>query len=107
VEGLLEIATDLPAWSRERNEDCKAALLRFVLARDRLVAAGHPAAASEKIRRLDDKIDHFGKRCGLRRSRWLRLPVVARELSSRRYGRYSQGTVSALNDLVRSISGAE
>lgn len=57
---------------------------------------GHPALA-----RCRAKAAHFRARAEMSQHRWLRFPMVMKELFGLRYHRYSSGTKSLAKDLVR------
>ncbi len=56
--------------------------------------------ATEALRDVHDRARHLRIRGSLSDSRLARIGPIAKELRSRRYGRYSAGVLSALQDLV-------
>jgi glycosyltransferase involved in cell wall biosynthesis len=101
AQRLSAMRADFAAYSTQAHSNCAAALTRFTLARDRLLAEGNLAENGRAMSQLRAKIDHFHARAELPRSRWARLPIVTRELLCRRYRRYSQGLFSVAQDLLR------
>jgi glycosyltransferase involved in cell wall biosynthesis len=72
--------------------------------RARSFVEGHGGAlqplATDGLRDLHDRARHLRIRGSLPDSRFARLGPIAKELRSRRYGRYSAGVLSALQDFV-------
>ncbi len=62
------------------------------------------AQLGDHIARLQDIMIHYRLRGQLSPKRLQRLGPIARELLTRRYHRYSKGTLSAIKDLVRDAS---
>ncbi len=70
----------------------------FDLATDRLRSQSRFSVAPDRIRQLDAKVDHWRRRVQMREMQW-RFPAVLAELASGRYGPYSLGWKSVLQDL--------
>jgi hypothetical protein len=96
-----DMLVDFQSYSDRGKQNCAAALTRFTLAYERLVAKGKLGPDSWALSQLRAKIAHFRVRTELPQSRWARLPLIARELLNRRYHRYSRGLLSVANDLTR------
>lgn len=79
------------------REACEAAADRYAEALDRL--RGVPGVPAERLRRLDDKIEHHRRRAAMRTPGTWRLPRVVRELWRGNYRRYSLGWKAAAQDL--------
>lgn len=68
--------------------------------RQRLCAHADTFGAGPALRTVDDMLLHYEGRGHLPRSRLQRLPVILRELMTRRYHRYGRGLRSAVKDFV-------
>lgn len=68
--------------------------------RSRLLERSEDFDCTAAVRRLDEHIYHLRTREDLPKSKFKRLPHVARELVTRRYHLYSKGLQSALKDLL-------
>lgn len=95
---------DFPSRLTEATGDDSS--LAFELAHGKYVHARDRFSAVKAVRdprgleRLEEKMLHFKARQDLPRQAWRRLPVVIRELSSRRYHKYSSGMKSAAKDIL-------
>jgi hypothetical protein len=79
--------------------------LFYELARVRLLEfADRLPNASQRIRRLDEKLAFLRARAALPATRWKRLPYALRELTAQRYHHYAMGLESFGSDLLHSGS---
>jgi glycosyltransferase involved in cell wall biosynthesis len=92
VEGLRE------AMNRTNPFDRMISIAETV--RTRLVERREVFDGTAALRSLDKRIYHFRARTELPENKIKRLPVVLRELTSRRYHHYSNGLHSAVKDLL-------
>jgi Glycosyl transferase family 2 len=84
-----------PALDRDAGHALQIATLRSALER----LAGH-GARPEALAALREQIAHLERRAALPPGRLERLPLVAAELASGRYRRWSRGAASAARDLL-------
>jgi glycosyltransferase involved in cell wall biosynthesis len=68
--------------------------------RSRIVERSEEFDCSAALRNLDEHIHHFRTRSALPENKLKRLPLVLREVASRRYHLYSNGLHSAVKDLL-------
>lgn len=104
--GLTALITGQARSAADRaNANTYAAALRTaMIVRDRLTATSSEFDSSKARAELSALIKHLEARANLNESVWLRLPSVLRELFSFRYSRFSNGTASALKDLIKGNS---
>lgn len=115
--GVLSIPQPLQAWRQHQKQQSggfprgftsKAAqrsepLEVMLAALEARIESPPPQAGAPDRRVLDELksfVAHLRTRAGLPASRPLRLPIVIRELTQRKYSRYSSGVLSAIKDLV-------
>lgn len=85
---------------QENNPDSyKKRLEFFTVLRERLLADRSFPARAGFLNALSARITHYEARSAMPRGRVRRVPIIARELVSRRYAKYSAGAPSALKDL--------
>jgi len=77
----------------------EAVAAAYAAARDRLLVFRDRLRDVRAIGRLERKVAHFRAKARMRTRRALRLPLVARELACRHYGKYSTGWRSLAQDL--------
>lgn len=103
TSGGEQVLTLFDQMSRARAmvpDDYGATAARFESIRSRLAQLPHAASLDRTLRRLDDKIIHFRNRERMHRKGGLRLRVVAQELLTGRYRRYSHPWKDPLADLL-------
>jgi glycosyltransferase involved in cell wall biosynthesis len=73
---------------------------QFEAIRERLVQIHDVPDLENKVRLLDEKIDHLISRGKMSSTRVLRVPQVLKELVTLRYDRYSRGSRDLIKDLL-------
>lgn len=92
------VASVLDAIERENPyADMIAVAVRV---RDRLFEKRKEFDGRQAVARLEARIKHLGARANLPRSKLMRASMVAREILTLRYHRYSKGLASAAKDLL-------
>jgi hypothetical protein len=95
--GLL---SPLPIDSLRQDSSYSEAVRTMKAVRQRLAEHSDDLEVGHAVRLLEERIDHLDARVGLPPNRLLRAPGVLRELLTGRYHRYSNGTYSAMKDLI-------
>jgi glycosyltransferase involved in cell wall biosynthesis len=97
---LADLWKNPQTYSAKINLACATVADQLAAARDRLMTLPEVRNKQRTLARLSAKIDHLRMRAHLPRRRRARLGMVARELFSARYHRYSLGFRSAARDLI-------
>lgn len=97
----IKLRTHFSKTSRGDSALLQAALDLHRMAYERLRERHYGQADEKSLALIDAKATHLFARVNMPQSRALRLPVVIREMVTRRYFRYSDGLYSFAKDLLR------